>query len=410
MDSTIVELERPWTGTIDWSTLKKWPQVVARRVGDRDEWVLGVSSSTPPSSMPQVGGTGVFGHVCYEAKNRFEALSSRHEPMDGFPESHWWNARHSVIFKGSTAVLRTKREHIDEGGELLDALLREPPSRRALPFVEWKRQTPRDEYLAELGKLLGHIHRGDIYEVNYCTQRKANLPGFDPYTAFAALLHHTDAPFAGFLRHGDNYALCASPERFLHIEGRRVVTQPIKGTRPRHNDPAQDLALAAELAADAKENSEHVMAVDVARNDLGRVAVQGSVQVEELRAVKSYATVHQMVSTVAALLRPDVSPNELLRATFPMASMTGAPKVRAMQLIDEAEGMARGIFSGSFGFFLPDGSADLNVVIRTLTYNAATGDASLITGGAITAASVPEQEWEECELKARSVLNAFGHA
>lgn len=410
MDSTIVELERPWTGTIDWRAVKKWPQVVARRVGDRGEWVLGVSSLTPAGPMPQVDGTGVFGHICYEAKNRFEALSSRHEPMDGFPESHWWNARHSVIFKGSTAVLSAKREHISEGGELLDALLREPPARSALPFVEWKRQTPRGEYLAELGKLLEHIHRGDIYEVNYCTQRKANLPGFDPFNAFAGLLHHTDAPFAGFLRHGDNFALCASPERFLHIEGCRVITQPIKGTRPRHNDPAQDLALAAELAVDAKENSEHVMAVDVARNDLGRVAVQGSVQVEELRAVKSYATVHQMVSTVAALLRPDVSPDELLRATYPMASMTGAPKVRAMQLIDEAEGMARGIFSGTFGFFLPDGSSDLNVVIRTLTYNAATGDASLITGGAITAASVPEQEWEECELKARSVLNAFGHA
>lgn len=410
MKSTLVKIERSWPGTLNWAALGSFPQAVARRVGDRDEWLMGVSPFTVPGPFPQVGDTGVFGHICYEAKNKYEALTSRHQPLDGFPESHWWPARHSIIFRGKTAVLSTSKKHAEEGEELLNGLLNEPKPPKSFAFAEWKRETRRDRYLAQLLSLLGHIHKGDIYEVNYCTRRTAKLPNFDPYAGFAALLAHTDAPFAGFLHHGDHYALCASPERFLNLEGRRVITQPIKGTRPRHVDPSIDRALAEELAVDVKENSEHVMAVDVARNDLGRIAVQSSVKVEELRAVKSYATVHQMVSTVAAQLRPDVSPEDLLRATFPMASMTGAPKVRAMQLINEVEDMARGIFSGSFGFFLPDGTADLNVVIRTLTFNAATAEASLITGGAITTASVPEQEWEECELKARSVLNAFGHA
>jgi para-aminobenzoate synthetase component 1 len=148
----------------------------------------------------------------------------------------------------------------------------------------------------------------------------------------------------------------------------------------------------------------------VARNDLSRIAASGTVQVDELCAVKRYPNVHQMVSTASARLRPDTSPADILRATFPMASMTGAPKVRAMQLIDEVEDMRRGLFSGSIGYFLPDGTADLNVVIRTITWNARTGAAALISGGAITAGSTAEQEFAECEHKARSVLNAFGHA
>ncbi|MBK6893465.1 MAG: anthranilate synthase component I family protein [Flavobacteriales bacterium] len=274
----------------------------------------------------------------------------------------------------------------------------------------WTRTTTKERYLEQVRKLLVHIHRGDIYEVNYCTQRTAQLPEFDPYAAFAKLLAHSDAPYAAFLRVGDHFALCASPERFIRIEGDRAISQPMKGTRPRGRSMAEDAALAEELALDPKERSENIMALDVSRNDLSRIAAPGSVQVEELCAVKTYKNVHQMVSTVSARIREGITPMDILRATFPMASMTGAPKVRAMQLIDEAEDMRRGLFSGTIGFFLPDGTADLNVVIRTLTWDASTGRASLISGGAITAASDPVQEYEECEHKARTVLNAFGHA
>jgi para-aminobenzoate synthetase component 1 len=274
----------------------------------------------------------------------------------------------------------------------------------------WTRTTSRERYLAQVQTLLDHIQQGDIYEVNYCTQRTAVLEKFDPFTAFAKLLAHADAPFSALLREGDRFALCASPERFLRIEGDRVISQPMKGTRPRGRSRTEDSALAWELANDPKERSENIMALDVSRNDLSRIAASGSVKVEELCAVKSYPNVHQLVSTVGALIRPGVSPMDVLRATFPMASMTGAPKLRAMQLIDEVEDMRRGLFSGTIGFFLPDGTADLNVVIRTVTYDVSTGRAALISGGAITAASIPEQEFAECELKARSVLKAFDHA
>lgn len=409
MGNVVVELEQPWSGTLDWRALAGFRNVLARRVADAGQWVIGVAGPED-NSAAEPDGLGVFGHSGYDAKNDYEALTSRHASTDGFPLRNWWNARHVVVLRKDMAVLRSTASHIEEGREMLFRLLATPPLPAPLPTVEWIRDTEREEYLERLSVLMAHIRRGDIYEVNYCTRRSAVLPGFDPYAAFARLLAHTDAPFAGFLRNGHRFALCASPERFLRLEGDRVITQPIKGTRPRHAEPHKDKALAEELAADPKERSEHVMAVDVARNDLGRVAVQGSVHMQELCAVKSYATVHQLVSTVAARLKPGITPADLLRATFPMASMTGAPKIRAMQVIDAMEGMGRGLYSGTMGYFLPDGTADLNVVIRTLTYDARTGAAALITGGAITAASVPEAEWEECEVKARSVLNAFGYA
>ncbi len=184
----------------------------------------------------------------------------------------------------------------------------------------------------------------------------------------------------------------------------------MKGTIRRSADPQEDAALAIALATSAKERSENIMAVDVARNDLSRVAASRSVHVDELCHVQPYGAVHQMVSTVSARLRPGLGPWDAVRATFPMASMTGAPKVRALQLIDEAEDQARGIYSGAMGFQLPDGTLDLHVVIRTITYNAATGAAALLTGSAITALSDPAMEWAECELKANSILNALRHA
>jgi para-aminobenzoate synthetase component 1 len=360
--------------------------------------------------QPPGNGNGAFGHVGYDLKNEFEDLSSRHPEQDGFAVMQWWSPRFIIYIRKGKVVLHAGEADLPEGRSLLKELTAAPAP--AAPFTPavWTRTTSRERYLEHVRTLLGHIQRGDIYEVNYCTQRTAVLEDFDPYAAFAKLLAHSDAPFSAFLRSGEHVALCASPERFLRIEGDRLVSQPMKGTRPRGRSMAEDAALAEELARDPKERSENIMALDVARNDLSRIATSGSVQVEELCAVKSYPNVHQMVSTVAARIRPGISVMDVLRATFPMASMTGAPKIRAMQLIDEVEDMRRGLFSGTIGYFLPDGTADLNVVIRTITFNATTGHASVISGGAITAASDPAQEFAECELKARSVLNALGHA
>ncbi|MEO8734862.1 MAG: anthranilate synthase component I family protein, partial [Flavobacteriales bacterium] len=400
----------PWSGDLNWHALDPYPDFLARRTGDQEEWVVGVAAQEVSSVQPPGEGNGAFGHIGYDVKNAFENLSSRHPEQDGFPVMKWWSPRFIIHIQQGKVILHAEDTDLPEGLALLQEFTAKPDPIGPFPRATWFRTTSRERYLEHVRKLLGHIQRGDIYEVNYCTQRTAVLENFDPYGAFTKLLAHSDAPFSAFLRSGENFALCASPERFLRIEGDRVISQPMKGTRPRGRSMAEDSALAEELARDPKERSENIMALDVARNDLSRIATSGSVQVEELCEVKSYPSVHQMVSTVVARIRPGLSMMDVLRATFPMASMTGAPKIRAMQLIDDVEDMRRGLFSGTIGYFLPDGTADLNVVIRTITINASTGHASLISGGAITAASDPMQEFAECELKARSVLNAFGHA
>lgn len=398
----------PWNGLLNWQALGAFRTVLARRRGGG--WLIGLGNRPGIAAEPWCGGRPCFGYAAYDLKNEFERLSSRHPAGDGFARSAWWEPQFTVHLAEGRAELHGVQRDMAAGKRVLEAFLAAPgPVAPPAPAL-WERTTPKARYLERVGQLLAHIRRGDIYEVNYCTRRTAHLPGFDPYRAFARLLAHTDAPHAALLRHGGHFALCASPERFFSLAQGRITTQPMKGTRPRGKDGAADRALADELAADPKERSENIMALDVARNDLSRIAAPASVRVDELCAVKTFRTVHQMISTASAALRPGTTPMGILRATFPMASMTGAPKVRAMELIDQAEDMRRGLFSGTIGYFLPDGTADLNVVIRTITWDAATGQAALISGGAITAASDPLQEYEECEHKARSVLNAFGHA
>ncbi|MEO5584601.1 MAG: anthranilate synthase component I family protein [Flavobacteriales bacterium] len=406
----ISPIELPWSGTLNWRALEPFRTVLARRVGDRDEWVIGIGTSGPSTREPRFGTNACIGYAGYDLKNSFENLASRHPGRDAFAISSWWTPRFLIRLEQGKAVLQAESGDEKEGREFLKEFLTDPGPVLQMEPARWTRTTTKERYLEQVRKLLAHIHQGNIYEVNYCTLRSAQLPDFEPYAAFARLLVHSDAPYAAFLRNGDQFALCASPERFLRLEGDRLISQPMKGTRPRGRSMAEDAALAEELALDPKERSENIMALDVSRNDLSRIAAPGSVQVEELCAVKSYMNVHQMVSTVSARIREGTTPMDILRATFPMASMTGAPKVRAMQLIDEAEDMRRGLFSGTIGFFLPDGTADLNVVIRTVTWDASTGRASLISGGAITAASDPLKEYEECEHKASTVLNAFAHA
>jgi para-aminobenzoate synthetase component 1 len=274
----------------------------------------------------------------------------------------------------------------------------------------WQLSTDRTAYIANVERLLHHIQRGDIYEVNYCTERTAHWPDLDPFAAFLRLLRRSDAPFAAFHRSDDRFVLCASPERFLAMDGRRVIGEPMKGTRPRSDDAATDARLEQELRQDPKERSENIMALDVMRNDLSRIADVASVRVEELCAVRSYPRVHQMVSTVSATMAPGISLHDVIRAAFPMASMTGAPKERAMELIRVAEGGPRGAFSGTLGFVSPDGTADLNVVIRALVFDRQSGTVSLRTGSALTARCDPSMEWEECQTKARSVIDALHHA
>ena len=376
--------------------------------------MLGIGQLGPSRDLP-IDASGLvqdwaFGHLAYEHGDMDGTAPNTRAGPGGWPASDWFVPRWVVEWQGSEA-----RMHVMPGDEdeALAMARKHVGARAARSFVEpgpWELTTSRSTYLNEARRLLQHIQRGDIYEVNYCIERRASAEGLDPFEAFRRLLAGTDAPFAGFYRSGDRFALCASPERFLAFDGASVTGEPMKGTRPRFADREEDERSMIELANDPKERSENIMALDVMRNDLSRFAVERSVRVHELCAVRRFPRVHQMVSTVGAQIAPGHSQFDVVRACFPMASMTGAPKTSAMRLIAAAERRSRGLYSGTMGFFAPDGTADLNVVIRTLLYDAGKGTLSLSTGSALTALCDPAHEWEECALKARSVIDALSHA
>lgn len=404
-------IERPSTGGVCWEALRGVDPFLFRNVGDKGRRVLGagVHMELPqPDFLPDGRVPDwVFGMVSYERKNTLHGLESRHPAWSGHPVERWFVPRTVVEWVDGVVRIHLHPDHESEGLQLARDLLAGGTSASPGTWGTWSPGTDRRTYLERVAFLIGHIQRGDIYEVNYCTARTATSALRDPYTAFGRLLHRTQAPFAAFYRDGPRHVLCASPERFIAFDGRRVTGEPMKGTRPRSRDAVRDAQLAEELRTDPKERAENVMALDVMRNDFSRVAASSSVTVDELCVVRSYPAVHQMVSTVHAVLATGRSPYDALLASFPMASMTGAPKVSAMKLIDEAEDQARGLFSGTLGFFAPDGTGDMNVVIRTVFHDQDEGTASLLTGSAITAQCDPECEYEECEVKARSVIDAL---
>jgi para-aminobenzoate synthetase component 1 len=232
----------------------------------------------------------------------------------------------------------------------------------------------------------------------------------DPVTAYRRLCSLSPMPFSCFYRSGSRYLLCASPERFLRRQGGRLVSQPIKGTAPRGRTTEEDRLLQDRLRSDEKEQSENVMIVDLVRNDLSRIALRGTVAAEALYSVVAFPALHQMISTVTAEVSQDTDLCDILAAAFPMGSMTGAPKISAMQHIERHERTRRGLYSGTVGYVSPSGDFDLNVVIRSMTYNSDTRYLSLMAGSAITAACDPEREYEECLLKAQTMIKALGHA
>ncbi|MBL7943455.1 MAG: anthranilate synthase component I family protein [Flavobacteriales bacterium] len=281
---------------------------------------------------------------------------------------------------------------------------------RTTAGIGMQQRISKAQYLSDVNQLLQHIQRGDIYEVNYCMEWFAEERLTDPMRVFASLFHNTRAPMSAYVAWKHWHLLCGSPERFLRKKGSRIESQPIKGTAPRGSNQAEDFRLRRLLSENQKERSENIMITDLVRNDLSRIAARGSVKVDELCGIYSFPTVHQMISTVSCTLRDTVDVSGVLRATFPMGSMTGAPKVRAMQLIDQYEHNRRGWYSGSVGFFTPEGDFDLNVVIRSIICNSARPYLSCWAGSAITAACDPEQEYAECLLKAGAMLDLLGGA
>jgi para-aminobenzoate synthetase component 1 len=276
---------------------------------------------------------------------------------------------------------------------------------KPLPALHFEARTDKATYLQAINNLRTHIKDGDCYEINYCVEGYCENASVEPLAVFRQLNQLSPAPFAAYYRLGEQYMMCASPERYLCRQADRVVSQPIKGTSRRHADPAADAESKRALRASIKEQAENVMIVDLVRNDMARCCATGTVQVDELFGIYSFPQVHQMISTVSGqLCRPFT---DAIRYSFPMGSMTGAPKHKVMQLTERYERARRELYAGTVGYITPTGDFDFNVVIRSLFYNAATKYLSFQTGGAITYDSDPEQEWEEMRLKAWALERIF---
>ena len=265
----------------------------------------------------------------------------------------------------------------------------------------------KEKYIEKVNAIKQHIQQGDIYEINYCITFEAKDVTINPLKIYNKLNAISNAPYAAFAKFDKHYIISSSPELFLTKKGNTLVTKPIKGTAKRGITQTEDDAIKLELQSNLKERNENVMIVDVARNDLSRLAKKGSVNVEKLCDIESYQQVHQMVSTVSCELKENTSFNDIIKATFPMASMTGAPKIRAMQLIDEFELYNRGPYSGALGYIDEKGDFDLSVLIRSIFYDEEKHYLSFTVGSAITAMCNAEDEYEECLLKAKAMMQVL---
>ncbi|HET9593824.1 MAG TPA: aminodeoxychorismate synthase component I [Solirubrobacterales bacterium] len=301
---------------------------------------------------------------------------------------------------------------LEAARDLIESAIADPPAERplALPsepggHVSFQSGRGRERYLADIAKSQAELLAGESYEVCLTDQFSTDASP-EPFDLYRQLRRSNPSPFAAFLRFGEYAVISSSPERFLSVDRRRqVMARPIKGTISRVADPAEDAARRAELEGDEKTYAEHLMIVDLLRNDLGVVCDVDSVAVPDLMVVEPYATVHQMVSTIVGRLEDGRSPVDCVRATFPGGSMTGAPKERTMEIIDDLEQEARGVYSGSIGYFGADGSTDLNIVIRTIVMRP--GRTTIGAGGAIVMQSDPHEEFEEILLKARAPMAAI---
>lgn len=348
----------------------------------------------------------LFGYLSYDLKNDVEQLGSANFDGLHFPELHFFQPKKIIRITANKVdfiYLNMVDDEINEDfKEILKTVIPEKEP-TVTKDIHIRLRIFKDEYFRKIDTLLAHIHRGDIYEANFCQEFYADDTVIDAFRTYLKLNAISQPPFAVFLKLEDKYLLSASPERYLKKVGSKIISQPIKGTAKRSGDAETDKLFKHNLEFDEKERAENIMIVDLVRNDLSKSAQKGTVMVEELCKVYTFSQVHQMISTISASVDSYKNPVDIIRETFPMGSMTGAPKISAMKIIEEQEAFKRGLYSGAVGYFTPDGDFDFNVVIRSILYNATQKYVSYSVGGAITAQAIPEKEYEECLLKAKAM-------
>jgi para-aminobenzoate synthetase component 1 len=345
----------------------------------------------------------LFGFFSYDLKNEVEMLSSIHPDKINFPDLYFYQPEHILYFND---------EHLNIHSIDPDQIYKEIESIHIPLFpkraeIQIHQNLSKEDYLKNIQHIKNHLLNGDIYELNYCIEFYANNAKVEPLQLYSELNESSPMPFSAFHKLNDKYLICASPERFLKKVNRNLISQPMKGTSKRGENSKEDQLLKDRLRNSPKELSENMMILDLVRNDLAKSSVPGSVKAEEMFGVYTFRQVHQMISTVVSELRPEVHPIDAIKNAFPMGSMTGAPKVSALKLIEKYEKSKRGLFSGAIGYIDLNGDFDFNVVIRSIFYNATNACLSFQAGSAITHQSDAEEEYEECLLKAGAMMKVL---
>lgn len=351
-----------------------------------------------------------FGFVSYDYKNQIEPqLHSNNSDFIQFATKHFFTPEllFEILDNEVSIYFEPENYNEDEVNEIVQQISKVELSSRPYVSVNITPRLTKNEYLEKVKALKKHIQLGDIYEVNFCQEFYAENIEVDPIQLYFKLNEKSPTPFSCFVKQDDKYLISASPERFIQKKEKQLISQPIKGTIKRGANNVEDEQLKQQLQKDVKERSENIMIVDLVRNDLAKIAANNSVKVDELCGIYTFPQVHQMISTISAELKEQKDFEAIIKAMFPMGSMTGAPKIRAMELIEEYETSKRGLYSGTVGFIDPFGNFDFNVVIRSILYNSTNHYLSFFVGGAITNLSDPEKEYEECLLKAKAMLEVL---
>lgn len=355
-------------------------------------------------------GNYIFCFLTYDLKNEIEKLHSENIDELQFPLAWMWNPACVISVEGNKIDWLQGEKSKENKQFLMDFQINLNRQENQLPKLTFEARTSKERYLQAIRNVQQEIQLGNTYELNYCQEFFAeNVNEIDSFSLMNQLFEITQAPFSAYLSFPEGEVFCGSPERYMQRRGDKLISQPIKGTIRRGSNAIEDQQLKNELATNPKERTENVMITDLVRNDFSRIANRNSVQVEELFGIYEFATVHHMISTVSCEVPRNTSFVEILRATFPMGSMTGAPKISSMQICEREEDFKRGLYSGSMGYIEPNGDFDFNVVIRSLLYNRTKKYLSCAVGSAITMQAEAEKEYEECELKVKRILALFDH-
>lgn len=375
------------------------------------DWIIGAgnNSTETTNAIPTLNAiennrNWKFLGLSYDIKNEIEELQSQNTDTTPFPQLFVLQPDVVITYQQEEKKLALYRYHFDQD---IFEIKQEKTAQHSYASIQFQPTLTKEEYLEKIAAIKQHLQRGDIYEINFCQNFKAENIAMNPWEKFQQLNAYSPMPFSAFCKLGNRYVLSASPERFIKKEGQYLLSQPMKGTMKRSFNKEDDAHLADQLKNSTKDRTENVMIVDLVRNDLSKIAVRNSVEVEELFEVYEFPNIYQMISTISCTLKENTSLVDILKATFPMGSMTGAPKIRAMELSEKFEDFKRNWYAGALGYINPENDFDFSVLIRSIFYNETLKTLNFAVGGAITNASDAEAEYEECLLKALPIFKLF---